>query len=56
MNPPLPIKQRLVQLHDLHLGGKEDVSFPQALETGRPVALAVEVTPELGDDDHGFTQ
>ena len=43
-------------LYDLHLGVEEDVSFPQALEAGRAVALAIQVTAELGDDDRGFTQ
>jgi len=32
-------------LHELHLGIKEDVSLPQALETGGPVGLAIEITP-----------
>jgi hypothetical protein len=46
----------VVELDHLDLGVKEDVSFPQALEARRPVALAIQITTELSDDDHGFTQ
>jgi hypothetical protein len=44
----------MMKLHHFHHDIQDAISFPDALEAGEGVAVAVEIATEFGDDDHGF--
>src|ERR1035437_796525 len=42
--------------YDFHHVAKTGVASPQTLKTRNSVTLAIEVSAQFGDDDHGFTE
>ncbi len=47
---------RPAEVHDLHHVVKARIAFPQTLESGIAIALSIQVAPELGDENDGFTK